>query len=86
MGTAPQDLFLNPMLIDTDMIAKIAPGAAAVSEVVSTAEARAMGLDGMIYAPTELPTAAILPGPYVHREICDALLPVIERLLGHKAS
>ncbi len=86
MGTAAQDLFLNPMLIDSRMIAKIAPRAAVVINAVISAEARAMGLDGMVYAPTELPSAALLPSPYVHREICDALLPVIERLLCHKAS
>lgn len=79
---AQSDLFLNPMLIDAGMIAEIAPHSSAVLAAISSAEARAMGMEGMVYAPTELPAAAALPGPFIHREICDALLPVIERLLG----
>ena len=76
------DLFFNPMLIDTAMIAALAPHAGDVIYAVPSPEARAMGLDGMVYDPTELPIAASLPGPYVHREVCNAVLPYLEEKLG----
>lgn len=72
------DLFFNPMLIDTAMIDALTPHAGQVVYALPSLEARAMGLDGMVYDPTELPIAASLPGPYVHREVCNALLPYIE--------
>jgi hypothetical protein len=72
------DLFANPMLIDSDMIATIAPFATRVVQAIPTPEARVMGLEGMDFAPHDLPSAAAAFGPYAHREICDTLLPFIE--------
>jgi hypothetical protein len=76
------DLFLNPMLIDAAMIDALTPYAGEVVYALPSQEARAMGLDGMVYEATELPIAASLPGPYVHREVCNALLPYIEAYFG----
>jgi hypothetical protein len=76
------DLFVNPMLIDAEMIAGLGPYAGHIVYAVPSPEARAMGLDGMVFDSTELPIAANLPGPYVHRELCNALLPHIEKRLG----
>ena len=75
------DLLANPMLIDRDMIAEIAPLATRVVQAVPSSEARVMGLEGMDFAPQDLPSAAASLGPYAHREICDTLHPVIEEQL-----
>jgi hypothetical protein len=79
-----QDLFLNPMLIDQTMIDEIARHADAVIHAIPSAEARLMGLEGMGFAPSELPAAAGALGPYVHREICDVLHPALEFALRRR--
>lgn len=76
------DLTLRPTLIDAEMIAAISVHAGGVIHSVPSSEARAMGLEGMVFERTELPIAASLPGPYVHREVCNILMPHIERALG----
>lgn len=70
-----------PLLVDAEMVTAIRPLASAYVEAVSSAEARAQGLNGMDYAPFEAPAATGLPGPWVHREVAEALLPVINRLI-----
>lgn len=75
------DLARAPMLVDAEMVAAIRPLASAYVQAVSSAEARAHGLEGMDYAPLEAPAAAGVPGPWVHREVADALLPVIHQLI-----
>ncbi len=78
---APIDLFVDPMLVDSAMIGTIAPHAARVVYAIPTPEARAMGTEGMVFDPSEMPVAINLPGPYIHRELCQTLLPHIEDLL-----
>jgi hypothetical protein len=75
------DLFANPMLIDREMIAGIARLATQVVQAIPSPEARVMGLEGMDFAPQDLPSAAASLGPYAHREICDTLHPIIEEQL-----
>ena len=75
------DLARLPMLVDAEMVNAIRPLATAYVEAISSAEARAHGAEGMSYAAMEAPAAASVPGPWVHREVADALLPVIHRLL-----
>lgn len=77
------DLFANPMLVDQAMIDAVAQRAQDIVYAMASPEARAKGTEGMSFDPTDLPVAASLPGPYVHREISDALLPRVERLLQH---
>lgn len=80
-----KDLFANPMMIDDEMIEKVAPYAARIVQAIPSSEARVMGLEGMNFAPADLPAAAASFGPYAHREICDTVHPVVEDLLrrGH---
>ncbi len=80
------DLFTAPLLIDAEMMAEIANHAARTVYAVASPEARAMGLEGMAFEADELPIAASLPGPYVHREVCDTLLPHIEEMLSLPAA
>jgi hypothetical protein len=84
-ASAPIDLFVDQMLIDSAMIGSISALASGVVYAIPSPEARAAGLEGMIFDPTELTIAANLPGPYVHRDICTALLPHIEERLSTKA-
>lgn len=76
------DLVFNPMLIDARMINALTLRNGRIVYVVPSPEARAMGLEGMIYDPSELPLAASLPGPFIHREICNAVLPHLEEMLA----
>ena len=75
------DLVRAPLLVDSEMVAAIRPMASAYVEAVSSAEARSQGMAGMDYAPFEAAAATGLPGPLVHREVADALLPAINRLI-----
>jgi hypothetical protein len=75
------DLFSNPALVTAQMIAQVLRAQDRLVCAVGSPEARAMGLEGMAFDPSELPIAASLPGPYVHREICTALTPHIEDFL-----
>lgn len=76
------DLFLNPMLIDRTMIGQIAPFASHVVHAVGSSEAKVMGLEGMAFAPADLPSAAASLGPFFHREISDQLLTTVEALIA----
>ena len=80
------DLFLNPMLIDRELIDDIAPFANAVVPIIGSPEARVMGLEGMSFQPADLPSAAASLGPFFHREISDALLTAVEPLLSPRHS
>jgi len=75
------DLSHDPLLVDHEMVAAVRPHAAAYVEVTGSAEARALGSAGMAFGPLEAPAASGLPGPAVHREIADALGPVLQRLI-----
>ena len=81
---APIDLLLDQILIDSAMIDKIARRSCGIVYAPPSPEARAAGLDGMVFDPTERAIAASVPGPYSHRDICTALLPQIEALLSAK--
>jgi len=75
------DLFACPALVTAQMIGQVLRSQDRLVCAVSSPEARAMGLEGMAFDPSELPIAASLPGPYVHREICTALTPHVEDFL-----
>lgn len=75
------DMALSPMLVDGEMIAALRPKAAAYVEVVFSPEARAQGVEGMSFGPLQAPAAALVPGPLAHREVAQALLPVVEAMI-----
>ena len=70
----------DPVLVDADMVAAVRPQASAYVEVVRSSAARAQGLAGMSFGPLEAPAAAELPGAAAHREVAQALAPVVTRL------
>lgn len=75
------DLEIEPMLVDADMIAAVRPHATTDIEVVPSAAARRLGAEGMAFGPMEAPAAATLPGPAVHHEVSERLVPVLHQLL-----
>lgn len=82
---APIDLHLDQFLVDSAMIDTISAQASGLVYAIPSPEAQAAGLEGMVFGPTEMEIAANLVGPYVHRDICTALLPHIEDHLSAKA-
>lgn len=70
-----------PYLIDRAMIAALRPLASAYVEQIASPHALAEGVQSMRFSPAEEMAALGVPGPSVHHETAQALLPVIERLL-----
>lgn len=75
------DLSLDPILIDTEMIATVRNYAGAYVEAVSSPEAQAHGLDGMSYTPLEEPAALGVPGPAVHSEVANKLAAYLRAII-----
>ncbi len=75
------ELAAAPLLIDTEMVSAIRALATGYVQVIRSPQARAQGVQGMAFGPLEAPAAALVPGPLAHREVADALLPLIHRLL-----
>lgn len=75
------ELMAEPLLIDIEMVTAIRALATGYVQVVRSPQARAQGVQGMAFGPLEAPVAATVPGPLAHREVADALLPLIHRLL-----
>ncbi len=73
-GDAPAD---EPMLVNRPMIEALRPAVADVVEVVYSPEARAQGLDGMVYPALAEAAARAMPGPVQHAEVAEALRPVL---------
>lgn len=75
------DLSLDPILIDTEMIAAVRNYAGSYVEAISSPEAQAMGLEGMAYSPMEEPAALGVPGPAVHAEVANKLSRYLREII-----
>lgn len=75
------DLAIEPMLVDSEMLAAIKPLATTYVEMLPSAAARAKGAEGMAFGPMEAPAAARLPGPAVHYELAKRLVPVLRQII-----
>ncbi|MEZ5777697.1 MAG: DUF6473 family protein [Paracoccaceae bacterium] len=80
-GEARDGLGPDPLLVDEAMIGAIRPFATELVRVDPSAEALAAGTEGMLFSALEEPVAAAMPGPRVHQEVADALLPALRRLV-----
>lgn len=77
-GEARQDgLGDEPLLVDATMVDSVAHFASRVVRVEPSAAARAAGTEGMVFGELEQPAAAALPGPQIHQEVAEALVPVL---------
>lgn len=88
LGAAPPpspgrraDLTLEPMLVDAEMVAAVRPLATSYVEVIPSVAARRLGVEGMAFDAMEAPAAALLPGPAVHGEVAERLVPVLRQLI-----
>jgi hypothetical protein len=79
--TPTPDLSLDPVLVDSAMIAAIRPMTLDFLAVTSSAEAVAHGVHGMDYGPMDGPAALLVPGPAVHREVAAALTARLLQIL-----
>ena len=75
----------EPAFVSRAMLDTVAPRATATVLAVASATAQAQGTRGMRFPPMQEETAAALPGPLAHREVADALHPVMARLLQGRA-
>lgn len=71
----------EPLFVTQEMVDRIAPLAQVLVRVQPSSMARSAGTAGMQFAPLEEPAAATMPGPLVHREVAEALAPVVGRML-----
>ncbi|WP_376875326.1 DUF6473 family protein [Albirhodobacter sp. R86504] len=74
----------EPLLVTSRMLDEIKAGADALVTVRPSSTSRAVGTAGMRFGPLEELAATEMPGPMVHREIADALLPVVKRLMAQR--
>src|SRR6056297_565899 len=71
----------DPAFVSRAMLDVVAPRAAASVLAVASEVAQAQGTRGMRFPPMQEDVATALPGPLAHREVADALHPVLARLL-----
>lgn len=80
-GTGSAALRDDPAFVSRAMLDAVAPHATASVLAVISGTARAQGTLGMRFAPMQADVAAALPGPLAHREVAEAVRPVLVPLL-----
>ncbi|WP_415401637.1 DUF6473 family protein [Tateyamaria sp. SN3-11] len=82
---APEDMDdcidADPAFVTRDMLNTVIPMATEYVEVVASPEAMAAPTDGMVFSEMDAPVARQMLGPQVHRDIADALSPVLKSML-----
>lgn len=71
----------EPLLVDAAMVEQVAEAADALVVAVPSAAARMQGTRGMVFPELSEPAARGLPGVAAHREMAEALLPVLRGLV-----
>lgn len=83
LGPDPSDgLGGDPLFIDRTMIEALRPLVTDVVELCASADALSRGTEGMVFDPLEAPAAAGMMGPVAHQEVAEALVPVLDRMMG----
>lgn len=75
------DIDAEPAFVTRRMIDELRSLVTEYVEVTASIEARAAGTEGMVFAPMEKAAAATMMGPLLHREVADALVPVLNDLI-----
>ncbi|MEM6760654.1 MAG: DUF6473 family protein [Pseudomonadota bacterium] len=75
------DVDADPAFVSDKMLQEIEPLVTRFVRVKASQEAVDMGTDGMFFAEMDTPAAQVMLGPKMHREIADALLPVLADLI-----
>lgn len=71
----------EPLFINRTMVEAVRPFATELVEVVASIPARAEGVAGMVFQPSDAAEANALLGPAVHTEVAEALAPVVAALV-----
>lgn len=71
----------DPLFITREMMDEIAPHATEVVEVAASTQAVAAGTDGMVFSELETMAATELMGPIAHRQVADAVMKKLQKLL-----
>lgn len=74
----------EPLFVDREMIASVAPYAAEVVEVVVREAEVAVGRESLVHAELEEPAAREMLGSVAHEKAAAALAPVIASLGAHR--
>lgn len=80
-GTVHPDLGVEPLFVDDRLLSRVRIRGAQVVDAAASQSALDQGIGEMFLNPTETVQAGLLPNPAFHREICDMLVPVIEKRL-----
>ncbi len=76
-----EGLGAEPFLVDEAMVATVKPYAAQFLKIAPSPVALAEGTKGMHYAPLDEAAANEVPGPRAHREVAEALVPILKAML-----
>lgn len=74
------DMASEPLFVTRHMIETVRPYFTKIVEVEPSSAAMLSGTAGMVHSELEEPAAAALPGPAIHREVADALGPVLQEV------
>lgn len=77
---AATDSEADPAFVTREMLQEIIPLVTRSVTVVASDDAKEQGTSGMVFAEMDAPAAETMLGPAVHREIADALVPVLQSL------
>lgn len=71
----------EPVLVDAAMLEALATQADALVTAVTSARAKARGVEGMVFPAMAEPAARGVPGVAAHEEVAAALVPVLRGLM-----
>lgn len=81
IDAADQSTVLDPPFIDRQMVEALRPNVDSIVEYVASPKAMREGTKGMVYNSSEKYAAQHLFGPRAHREVADALVPVLSSMI-----
>lgn len=77
----PLEIDADPAFVSREMVNGLRTMATELVEVVASPEALSAGTEGMVFADMDEAAAQTMLGPQLHREVADALLPALRRLI-----
>lgn len=76
-----EDISADPAFVTRAMVDDLRPMVTHCVEVAASQDAISAGTEGMVFADMEKAAAQAMLGPCVHREVADALVPILRSLL-----
>ena len=75
------DIDADPAFVTRAMVDNLRPKVTELVEVAASSEALSAGTEGMVFSDLDGAAAQTMLGPQLHREVADALGPVLRRLV-----